>query len=65
MNFNTKENQLDLMIGLLNNPDLPIPSANELIKFYCEEVKRDYPIHKFEFCVVFSFFRVSSNFFFY
>lgn len=60
MNFYTKENYSEKMIGLFDIPDLPIPSANELIKLYCDKSKRDYPIHKFEFCIVSSFFRVSS-----
>ncbi|GBB95320.1 hypothetical protein RclHR1_02510014 [Rhizophagus clarus] len=59
MNFYTKETGLERMTGLFNVPDLPIPSANELIKFYCDKRKRDYPIPKFEFCIVFSFFRLA------
>ncbi|CAB4398332.1 APH-domain-containing protein [Rhizophagus irregularis] len=59
MNFYTKENYSEKMIGLFDIPDLPIPSANELIKLYCDKSKRDYPIHKFEFCIVSSFFRLA------
>jgi len=65
LNFYTKDE--GTLIGLLNIPNLPIPSADELIKAYCAKVKRSYPIPKFEFCIVFSFFRVSSflSFFFF
>ncbi|RIA89880.1 kinase-like domain-containing protein [Glomus cerebriforme] len=59
MSFYIKDIKMDPVIGLLDVPDLPIPSANELIKTYCDKVKRGYPIPKFEFCIVFSFFRLA------
>lgn len=38
--------------------DLPIPGANELLKLYCEEMGRPYPLEKWVACCSFSFFRV-------
>lgn len=37
---------------------LPIPGASELLKLYCEEMGRPYPLDKWVACCSFSFFRV-------
>ncbi|CAG8437844.1 7988_t:CDS:2 [Funneliformis caledonium] len=58
MSFYVKEG-FELLIGLLDKPDLPIPSADELIKTYCAKVGRSYPIPRYKFSIVFSFFRLA------
>ncbi|KAJ1530115.1 hypothetical protein HK096_008356 [Nowakowskiella sp. JEL0078] len=41
------------------NLQWPIPHPSELIRRYCENMKREYPIPKFDFVIAFSFFRLS------
>ncbi|KAI8852680.1 phosphotransferase enzyme family protein [Chytridium lagenaria] len=38
---------------------LPVPEADELMKEYCRLTGRTYPIPRFDFCIAFSFFRLS------
>ncbi|KAJ3331963.1 hypothetical protein HDU76_001691 [Blyttiomyces sp. JEL0837] len=47
-------------IGYLDAPrPLPVPEAEDLIKEYCRRAGRPYPIPKFDFCIAFSFFRLT------
>jgi aminoglycoside phosphotransferase (APT) family kinase protein len=48
------------MVGLrdIKGP-LPIPGAEELMKYYCQQRKISYPIPNWEFAIAFSFFRLA------
>ena len=41
------------------DPDIGIPSITELVQWYCEEVKRAYPIPTWDFALAFSAFQMS------
>ncbi|CAG8464829.1 6419_t:CDS:10, partial [Acaulospora colombiana] len=60
LNFYIKDS-IGPLVGLRDLTDLPIPSADELMQFYCKNVGRPYPIPRFEYAIVFSFFRVNIH----
>lgn len=38
-----------------------IPTAEELVQYYCREMNRTFPIPNWDFCVAFSYFRVQKK----
>ena len=58
--FHSFSTTLQLISGIPDS-DLPIPSAETLIKAYCAKVGRAYPIPKWQAAVSFAFFRVIAT----
>ncbi|CAG8458298.1 12787_t:CDS:2 [Ambispora leptoticha] len=57
MHYYVRQGAFEFIPGFIGAKDINVPSLEDLMQRYCEKTKRPYPIKKYDFAVVFSFFR--------